>query len=52
MAPEGRLLVSESGIRSHDDIMRIRGAGVFCFLVGENLLKQPDFGAATKALLN
>ncbi|MBI3418778.1 MAG: indole-3-glycerol phosphate synthase TrpC [Proteobacteria bacterium] len=51
VAPEGRLMVSESGIKTRDDIMRLRGCGVSCFLMGENLLKEQDIGAATRALL-
>jgi indole-3-glycerol phosphate synthase len=52
MVPEERLLVSESGIKTREDVERLRKAGVSCFLVGENLLKEADVGAATKALLN
>jgi indole-3-glycerol phosphate synthase len=51
MVPEERLLVSESGIKTRDDIQRLRNAGVSCFLVGENLLKETDVGAATRALV-
>ncbi len=50
VSPE-RLLVTESGIRSHDDVRRLAAIGVHCFLVGESLLRQPDLTAATKALL-
>ena len=50
-APEGALLVSESGIGSHDDLERLAGCGVRCFLVGESLMRQDDVTAATRALL-
>ncbi len=49
--PSDRFLVAESGIRTHEDIRRLSDAGARCFLVGESLLKQPDIGAATRALL-
>ena len=49
--PSNRLLVAESGIRTHADITRLAGAGARCFLVGESLLRQPDLAAATRALL-
>ncbi len=51
LAPEGTLLVSESGISSHADLIRLHTAGVSCFLVGESLMRQTDVAAATQALL-
>ncbi len=44
-------LVSESGIRSHDDIQRLAAAGVRAVLVGEALMRAADRGAALRALL-
>ncbi len=52
LAPEGTLLVSESGINSHGDIVRLSACGVRSFLVGESLMRQADVEAATRALLN
>ncbi len=49
--PSDRFLVAESGIRTHEDVKQLAEAGARCFLVGESLLKQPDVGAATRALL-
>ena len=51
LAPEGSLLVGESGINAHADLVRLAGSGVRCFLVGESLLRQGDVAAATRALL-
>jgi indole-3-glycerol phosphate synthase len=51
LAPEGALLVGESGINGHGDIQRLAKAGVRCFLVGESLMRQADVEAATRALL-
>jgi indole-3-glycerol phosphate synthase len=51
LAPEGTLLVSESGINSHADLERLAASGVRCFLVGESLMRQDDVAEATKALL-
>lgn len=52
LAPEGTLLVGESGINSHADCQRLATSGVRCFLVGESLMRQDDVVTATKALLN
>ncbi|HMP57028.1 MAG TPA: indole-3-glycerol phosphate synthase TrpC, partial [Novosphingobium sp.] len=52
LAPEGTLLVSESGINAHADLLRLSACGARTFLVGESLMRQPDVEAATKALLD
>jgi len=49
--PGDRVLIAESGIRTHADVRRLADAGARCFLVGESLLRQGDIAAATRALL-
>jgi indole-3-glycerol phosphate synthase len=48
--PKDAVVVAESGIRSAEDIVRLRSIGYDAFLVGETLMRQPD-PAATLALL-
>lgn len=49
--PRDVLLVSESGILAHTDIVRLQRAGARAFLVGESLMRQDDVTAATRTLL-
>ena len=49
--PKDRLLVSESGLYTRDDLSRMAEVGARCFLVGESLLRQVDLEAATRLLL-
>jgi indole-3-glycerol phosphate synthase len=45
-----RILVSESGIHTHDDIERLQDAGINAFLVGEAFMRATDPGAELKRL--
>jgi indole-3-glycerol phosphate synthase len=49
--PADRLVVAESGIRTAGDVERMRNAGVNAILVGENLMRGEDPGAALRTLL-
>jgi len=51
LAPADCTLVSESGIRTADDIKTLYKAGIHAVLVGESLLRQPDLEAAVKKLM-
>lgn len=51
LAPEGTLLVSESGINTHADLERLSASGARTFLVGESLMRQADIETATRTLL-
>jgi len=49
--PDECLAVSESGLRGHADLARLRTAGFDAFLIGEHLMVSADPGAALRALL-
>jgi indole-3-glycerol phosphate synthase len=49
--PDECIAISESGLRSQDDLQRLRAAGFDAFLIGEQLMLAPDPGAALADLL-
>jgi indole-3-glycerol phosphate synthase len=48
--PSGRVVVTESGILSRQDVQKMRAAGVGAFLVGEAFMRAADPGQALKEL--
>ncbi len=50
--PDGRIVVTESGIATRDDVKRMRERQVHAFLVGEALMRQPDPGVALADLFH
>lgn len=49
--PSDRLVVGESGIRTHEDVKQLGAGGVKAILVGESLMRQDDIVLATRRLL-
>jgi indole-3-glycerol phosphate synthase len=49
--PGDVIAISESGLRSTDDLMRLRASGYHAFLVGERFMSAADPGDALRALL-
>jgi indole-3-glycerol phosphate synthase len=49
--PSDIVAVSESGLRTADDLRRLRGMGYRAFLIGERFMTQPDPGEALGRLL-
>lgn len=50
LVPPGKIVVTESGIRSREDVGRMRDAGVNGFLVGETFMRAPEPGEALQEL--
>ncbi|MDD4923527.1 MAG: indole-3-glycerol phosphate synthase TrpC [Dehalococcoidales bacterium] len=51
LIPDDRIVVSESGIGSKEDIIELQSCGVSNFLVGEALTASPDIAAKMRQLL-
>ena len=49
--PEECIAVSESGLRTYEDLVRLQHAGFDAFLIGEHVMKSADPAGALRALL-
>ncbi len=49
--PGDRIIVSESGINTREDIETLMRAGIHSFLVGEALMRADDIGGKLRELL-
>lgn len=51
-APAERMLVSESGLYTRDDLAEMAKFGIRSFLIGESLMRQQNVAASTRELLS
>ncbi|PCI48460.1 MAG: indole-3-glycerol-phosphate synthase [Alphaproteobacteria bacterium] len=52
MVGQDRMIISESGIFTHEDLQMLQNkAGINSFLIGESLMRQKDVAAATRILI-
>ena len=51
LVEDKKVLVSESGIRTRDDVAKLADAGFRAMLVGESLMREDDVEQATRLLL-
>jgi indole-3-glycerol phosphate synthase len=51
-APSGALLISESGLRTREDLRRLQAAGFRGFLIGETLMRADDPQQALRNVLD
>ena len=49
--PADKIVVSESGIYTREDVAKLQEAGVHAMLVGESLMRSPDIGAQVQRLI-
>ena len=50
IAGEGRIVITESGIHSREDVQFMRSHGVHSFLIGETFMRADDVGSEVKKL--
>lgn len=51
LVPEDRVIISESGLFTPDDLADMARFGARCFLIGESLMRAEDVALATRKLL-
>lgn len=51
LVPKGKIVISESGIGSGEDVKRLKDNGIYVFLIGEAFMKAPDPGSELNKLL-
>jgi indole-3-glycerol phosphate synthase len=51
LVPKDRVVISESGLFTADDLQSMSDIGVNAFLIGESLMRQQNVAAATRAIL-
>ncbi len=51
LCPKGALVISESGLNTHDQLVKFKEKGIAGFLIGETLLKSKDPGDKLREML-
>lgn len=51
MIPADRIRVSESGIRTHEDVMFLKSIGINAVLIGETFMEADDVGAKVREVI-
>ena len=52
LVPGNKLLVSESGLYSREDLAEMAQVGARCFLIGESLMRQDNVTTAVQDILS
>ena len=50
--PNDRLVVSESGFSSHEDLRRVHSHGAGAFLIGESIMRKSDIESTVRSLIS
>lgn len=51
LIPQGKIIVAESGLHSHDQLAALSKIGVDAFLIGEHFMRQDDVAQAVRNIL-
>ena len=51
MIPPNKIIVSESGIKTHEDVMFLKSIGVNGVLIGEAFMESDDIGSKMRDIL-
>jgi indole-3-glycerol phosphate synthase len=51
LIPEDKIIITESGIKTREDIVFMQSHGVNTFLIGEHLMNAPDIGETFRCLM-
>ncbi len=51
LIPKGIVIVAESGLKTHQDVLRVQEAGAHAVLIGEVFMRSPDIGAKIKEVM-
>lgn len=51
LIPHHKTVVSESGIKSHEDVMSLKSVGINIVLIGEAFMRSEDIGAKVKEII-
>jgi len=49
--PKGVIIVAESGLKTHEDILRVKDAGAHAVLIGEVFMRSPDIASKIKEVM-
>lgn len=49
--PEGKVIVAESGIKAHEDIIKLKNLGVHAVLIGETFMRADDIAGKVKEVM-
>lgn len=52
LIPNGKIIVAESGIREHSQLVELNKIGVDAFLIGEHFMRQDDIEGAVRLVKN
>lgn len=50
--PKGKIIVAESGISKHEDVLRLKNIGAHAVLIGETFMREKDIGKKVSEIMS